>query len=114
MRIMHGRFVSVASMASAVGHAGRSSPVLGRIVLVAVVVAAVVAFAVLQVLARSRRRSPMAGHRRPREVYDWRTLPPQDEHDPARDAMPCADQETYGPLWRYGIPRGYGRDYDPS
>src|ERR1700686_4973959 len=101
MRIMHGRFVSVASLASTVGRAGQSSSVLGRVVLVAVAVVAVGAFAVLQVLARSRRRSPVTGTRRPREVYDWRTLPPKDESDPACDAMPFADQEDHGPLWRY-------------
>lgn len=114
MRIMHGRFVPVVLLASAAGHADRSSSLLGRVVLIAVAVVAVGAFAVLQVLARSRRRPPGAGTRRPRDVYDWRTLPPKDESDPARDAMSVADQEDYGPLWRYGVPWRYGRDYDPG
>jgi hypothetical protein len=112
MRIMPGRFVPVVLLASAAGHEGRGSSVLGRVVLVAVAVAAVSAFAVLQVLARSRRRSIATGARRPREVYDWRTLPPKDERDPARGAMPLAGREDYGPLWRYGAPRAYGRDHD--
>jgi hypothetical protein len=94
--------------------AGRKSPVLGRIVLIAVVLAAAGAFAVLQVRARSRRRSPATGNRRRGAVYDWRTLPPKYENDPADDERPFADQEGYGPLWRYGAPRGYGRDYDPA
>jgi hypothetical protein len=111
MRIMHERLVSVASMAAAAGHADRGSPVLGRIVLVAVAVAAVAAFAVLQVLARSRQRPLVAGRRGPGEAYDWRTLPPA---DPACDATSGADQETYGPLWRYGVPRGYGHHHNPS
>jgi hypothetical protein len=96
-----------------VRQAGRKSPVLGRIVLIAVALAAAGAFAVLQVRARSRRRSPATGIRRPGAVYDWRTLPPKYENDPADDERPFADQEGYGPLWRYGAPRGYGRDYDP-
>jgi hypothetical protein len=95
-----------------VRRAGRKSPVLGRIVLIAVVLAAAGAFAVLQV--RSRRRSPATGNRRLGAVYDWRTLPPKYENEPADDEWPFADQEGYGPLWRYGAPRGSGRDYDPG
>jgi hypothetical protein len=94
--------------------AGRKSPVLGRIVLIAVALAAAGAFAVLQVRARSRRRSPATASRRLGAVYDWRTLPPKYEDDPADGERPFADQEGYGPLWRYGAPRGYGRDYDPG
>ena len=100
--------------AAAVRQAGRRSPVLGRIVLIAVALAAVGAFAVLQVRARSRPRSPATGNRRRGAVYDWRTLPPRYENDPADDERPFADQEGYGPLWRYGAPQGYGRDYDPG
>jgi hypothetical protein len=78
-------------------------------VLVAVVaVVALGAFAVLWVLAWSRRRSPVAGYRRLGDAYDWRTLPPKDESD----AMAVEDAEEYGPLWRYGVPLGYGRVYD--
>lgn len=119
MMIMHGQVIPVALMASAAGHAGRSSPVLGRVVLVAVVVAAVGVFAALQVRPRSGRRSPLTGDRRPRgtqawRTQDWRTLPPKDESEPQDDTMSAADQEDYGPLWRYGVPLGYGRVYDPG
>lgn len=98
--------------ASDVRQASRKSPVLGRIVLIAVALAAATAFAVLQ--ARSRRRSPVIGNRRLGAVYDWRTLPPEYENEPADDERAFADQEGYGPLWRYGAPRSYGRDYDPG
>jgi hypothetical protein len=124
MMITHGQVNPVALAASAVRHAGRSSPVLGQVVLVAVVVAAVGAFAVLQVLARSGRRSPVTGDRRlrgmqprrtqPWRTQDWRTLPPKDESDPQAGTMSDADQEDYGPLWRYGVPLGYGRVYEPG
>jgi hypothetical protein len=134
MMIMHGQVIPVALVASAVRHAGHSSPVLGQVVLVAVVVVAVGVFAALQVRARSGRRSPVTGDRRPRgtqdwrtqdwrtqdcrtqdwRTQDWRTLPPKDESEPQDDTMSAADQEDYGPLWRYGVPLGYGRVYDPG
>ncbi len=117
--IMHGQVIPVALVASAAAHTGRSSPVLGQVVLVAVVVAAVSVFVALQVRARSGRRSPATGDRRPRgtqdwRTQDWRTLPPKDESEPQDSAMSAADQEDYGPLWRYGVPLGYGRVYDPG
>jgi hypothetical protein len=113
---MPGQLVSPALLASATGAVGRSGPGLARMMLVAVI--AVGAFAVLWVLAWSRRRSPVAGYRRLGDAYDWRTLPPKDESD----AMAVEDAEEYGPLWRYGVPLGYGRvyhaghdrGYDPS
>jgi hypothetical protein len=81
-------------------------------VLIAVAVAAVGAFTVLQLRAWSRRRSPS---RRSRDSYDWRTLPPPPHHDdPGPGEMPFGQQESYGPLWRYGAPRGYRRDYEPG
>jgi hypothetical protein len=84
---------------------------LGRLVLIAVAVAAVGAFAVLQLRAWSRR--PLSG--RSRDIYDWRTLPPPlHEDDPGAGEMPFGQHESYGPLWRYGVPRGYRRDYEPG
>jgi subtilisin family serine protease len=95
-------------------HARGSSPLLGRLALVAVAVAAVGAFIVLQITARSRRRrAPRLRRRRSRGVYDWRTLPPQYDDD-ENDEMPFTDHDGYGPLWRYGSPQGFGRDYGPG
>jgi hypothetical protein len=116
---MHGPVVSIAAAtlsaarhaASAAGQDPRSGSQAGRIVLVAVAVAAVSAFVVLQIMARSgRRRAPVTRGRRARAARDWRTLPPPYEDDAGRDA----DHEGYGPLWRYGSPHGYGRDYGPG
>ncbi len=101
--------------AAAAGHARQSSPMVGRIVLVAVAVATVGAFTVLQLRAWARRRrSPARGRRRPRQVNDWRTLAPRYEDDPEDGEMPFAQPEGYGPLWRYGSPQGYSRDYEPG
>ena len=97
----------------------------GRITLVAVAVAAVGAFTVLQIMAAARgRRSPAPRRRRPRGGYDWRTLPPAYEDTAYEDTAyedtagiqetPRADHDGYGPLWRYGAPQGYGRDYGPG
>ena len=84
----------------------------GRIVLIAVAVAAVGAFTVLQVMAYSRRGRPRSrSGRRGRPGYDWRTAPPG--YDDATEP-PSPDTEGYGPLWRYGSPRGYGHDYGPG
>ncbi len=103
------------SAAAAAGHARRSSPMLGRIVLVAVAVTAVGAFTVLQLRAWARRRrSPGRGRRRSRQLNDWRTLPPRYEDDLEDGEMPFAQREGYGPLWRYGSPPGYSRDYEPD
>jgi hypothetical protein len=128
MRTMHGPVVSIAAAtlsagrhaASAAGQDPRSGSQAGRIVLVAVAVAAVSAFVVLQIMARSgrrrapvtrgRRRAPVTRGRRVRAARDWRTLPPPYEDDAGRDA----DHEGYGPLWRYGSPHGYSRDYGPG
>jgi hypothetical protein len=86
---------------------------LGQFVLIAVAVAAVGAFTVLQLRAWSRRRRSPS--RRSRDSYDWRTLPPPPHHDdPGPGEMPFGQQESYGPLWRYGAPRGYRRDYEPG
>jgi hypothetical protein len=101
----------------------------GRITLVAVAVVAVGAFTVLQIMAASGRRPPAARRRRPRAGHDWRTLPPAyddpEYEDPACEdvahedvagtrGMTGTDHDGYGPLWRYGAPRGYGRDYGPG
>jgi hypothetical protein len=93
--------------------AGPGHPGLDRLVLIAVAVAAVGAFTVLQVRAWSRRRRSPSG--RSRDIYDWRTLPPPPvEDDPGPAEAPSGQQESYGPLWRYGAPRGYSRDYEPG
>jgi hypothetical protein len=93
--------------------AGSNHPWLGQLVLIAVAFAAVGAFTVLQLRAWSRRRRSPSG--RSRGIYDWRTLPPpRHEDDPGPSEMPFGQQESYGPLWRYGAPRGYGRDYEPG
>ncbi len=62
----------------AAGGQGGSGPVLGRVVLVAVVMLAVGTFAVLQAKARSGRRGRPPGH-----------------------------EEQGRPGWRYGYPPGY-------
>jgi hypothetical protein len=86
---------------------------LGRLVLIAVVAAAVGAFTALQLRTWSRRRRPPS--RRSRDIYDWRTLPPPpQEDDPGPSEVPFGQQESYGPLWRYGAPKGYRRDYEPG
>jgi hypothetical protein len=93
--------------------AGSNHPWLGQLVLIVVAVAAVGAFTVLQLRAWSRRRRRPSG--RSRDIYDWRTLPPpRHEDDPGPGEMPFGQQESYGPLWRYGAPRGYRRDYEPG
>ena len=77
----------------------------GRIVLVALAVAAVGAFTVLQIMAASGRRAPAARRRRPRPRRDWRSLPQDylDQPDDLDDAKtPSAGRDGYGPLWRYG------------
>ena len=76
----------------------------GRIALVAVAVLAIVAYALLQVQARSRRAR--TGRRR-YDPWDWRTYPP--ESGPAgRDAgVPYGNEESSRPDWRYGYPPGY-------
>lgn len=109
---MHGRYVWIAPVAAASTPSGNEW--LGRLVLIAVAAAAVGAFTALQLRARSRRRRSPSG--RSRDIYDWRTLPPppqQDDH-PGPGEMPFGQRESYGPLWRYGAPRGYRRDYEPG
>jgi len=97
----------------AAGAVAAGPPGLGQLVLIAVAVVAVGAFTVLQLRAWSRRRRSPSG--RSRDIYDWRTLPPPPhEDDPGPGEMPSGQQESYGPLWRYGAPRGYRRDYEPG
>jgi hypothetical protein len=99
-------------VASAVAASSNRSG-LGQLVLIAVAAAAVGAFTVLQLRAWSRRRRTSSG--RSRNTYDWRTLPPPpQEDDPGPDEMRFGRQESYGPLWRYGAPRGYRPDYEPG
>lgn len=85
-----------------------------RIVLVAVAAAALGAFTALRLSAWARRRRAPVRGRRPRPVYDWRALPPRYDDDPGNGDAPFAQPEGYGPLWRYGSPQGYGRDYVPG
>lgn len=111
-----------------------SDPALGRIALVAVAIAAVSAFTLLQIRARTQRpgarraalaarrgpglgarRRPISGaRRRARAGRDWRTLPPPYSASAPGEQPPLRDHDDYGPLWRYGSPRGYGRDYGPG
>ncbi len=109
---MHRRCVWVATAAAAPTSGGNEW--LGRLVLIAVAAAAVGAFTALQLRAWSRRRRSPSG--RVRDIYDWRTLPPppQEDDDPRPGKTPFGQQESYGPLWRYGAPRGYRRDYEPG
>jgi len=110
---MHTRFVWVVTAAAAPAPSGNEW--LGRLVLVAVVAAAVGAFTALQLRAWSHGRRSSSG--RSRDIYDWRTLPPPPlppEEDPGPAGMPFGQRESYGPLWRYGAPRGYRRDYEPG
>jgi hypothetical protein len=71
----------------AAAHQSGNGPVLGRVVLVAVAMLAVGAFAVLQVKARSPRRRPSPPRRRRRryEPPDWPALPPGYQPYPRRD-----------------------------
>lgn len=79
------------------GQAGSGSAA-GRIVLVAIVVAAVGAFTVLQLMARSRRR-------RSPDALDWRTIPPSyDDSGRTGDDEPLFGDE---PQWGYLSPPGY-------
>ena len=113
----HSPRLTAATLPAAVA-AGQASGsgAAGRIVLVAVAVAAIGAFTVLQIMARSgRRRAPVSRGRRARAAAcDWRTLPPQYEDEAGRAERPAADHDGYGPLWRYGSPHGYARDYGPG
>jgi hypothetical protein len=83
------------------GHAGGLAA--GRIILLAIAVVAVGAFAVLQAIARSQRRRWSA-------FADWRTWPPG--HDPwASHGDPAAGQHE-GSAYRpgYGFLPGHGHD----
>ena len=103
----------LANSAAAPAPAPSGNEWLGRLVLVAIVAAAVGAFTALQLRAWSRRRRSPS--RRSRDIYDWRTLPPPPhEDDPEPGEMPFGQQESYGPVWRYGAPKGYRRDYEPG
>jgi hypothetical protein len=102
----------------AAGHQGGSGAVTSRIVLVAVAVLAVSAFAVLQLKARSHRpRSPSEPGRRRRryDPSDWRTLPPPYWPEGRNDEAPFGNEERHRPDWRYGYPPGYDPypRYDP-
>jgi subtilisin family serine protease len=100
---------------SAARQAGGSSSAAGRVVLVAVAVAAVGAFTVLQVMARSRRRRPPSsrGHRS-LDASDWRTLPPRYQTEARDDEAPSGNQESHRPDWRYGYPTGYDPGVGPE
>ena len=97
-----------------------SNPVLGRIALVAVAVAAVGAFTVLQIKAWSRppsrpaRPARTARGRQARAVADWRTLPPQYSDGAADEEVRPCGQDDYGPLWRYGALRSYSHRDGPG
>jgi hypothetical protein len=76
----------------------------GRIALVAVAVLAIVAYALLQLQARSRRAS--AGRRR-YDPWDWRTYPPESRPAGPDAGVPYGNEESSRPDWRYGYPPGY-------
>ena len=76
----------------------------GRIALVAVAVLAIVAYALLQVTARSRRAS--AGRRR-YDPWDWRTYPHPSRPGRQDAGDPHGNEESSRPDWRYGYPPGY-------
>jgi len=99
----------------AAGDQGGSSSALGRIVLVAVAVLAMGAFAVLQARARSQRRRPPSRRRR-RAPSDWRALPPPRWPAGRHDEPLPGNEENYRPDWRYGYPPGYEPYplYDPD
>lgn len=90
----------------AAGDQGEGGSALGRVVLVAVAVLAVGAFAILQVKARSRRR------RRP---LDGRAVPPP-RWPAEQDEPPLGEREKSRPDCRYGYPPGYEPYplYDPD
>jgi hypothetical protein len=86
------------------GHDGGSA---GRITLILVAVAAVAAFAGLQVIARSQRRRWSA-------YADWRTWPPG--YDPWADAGDPVAGQHEGSAYRpgYGFLPGHGRGAQPG
>lgn len=96
---------------TAAAHAGGGGSVAGRIALVAIAVAAVGAFTVLQARARSRGR-------RPEDVPGQRTPPPAYRDNPGEgDRSPDADDEalfasyesheSHGPFWGFLSVPGY-------
>jgi hypothetical protein len=86
------------------GHGGGSA---ARVLLIAVAVVALGAFAVLQVIARSQRRRWSA-------VADWRTWPPG--YDPWADAGDPVAGRHEGSAYRpgYGFLPGHGLAAPPS
>ncbi len=100
---------------SAARKAGGSSSAIGRVVLVAVAVAAVGAFTVLQIMARSRRRRPSSsrGHHS-LDASDWRTMPPKCQTEARDDEAPSGNEESHRPDWRYGYPPGYDPGVGPE
>src|SRR5438105_4568475 len=99
MRLMENSApATLPAAAVAASHAGGSGSAAGRIALVIIAVAAVGAFTVLQLMARSRRR-------RSRDLSDWRTFPPRYEGETGDSARPGDDdalignQESNGPHW---------------
>ena len=118
---------------AAAHHPGQPGPATGRIVLLAVALLAVGAFALLQVRARSRQQRPpspdrarrhgLTGRRRDadprrdagrRGAPDWRTAPSRYGRDASADEAPAGNQERYRPDWRYGYPPGYEPGYEPG
>ena len=87
----------------AAGHADSGGSAMGRFALVAVAVLAVVAYALLQLKARSRR----AGAGRRYDPWDWRTYPPESRPGGRGAAAPYGNEESRRPDWRYGYPPGY-------
>jgi hypothetical protein len=92
------------SMWLAANQTDGNSSAAGRIALVAVAVLAIVAYALLQLQARSRRAS--AGRRR-YDPWDWRTYPPQSRPAGPDAGVPYGNEESSRPDWRYGYPPGY-------
>jgi hypothetical protein len=85
---------------SAAGNTEGSGSAVGRIALVVIAVLAIMAYAILQLKARSRR---VAGTRR-YDPWDWRTYP--EDGGPADQAL-SGPEEGRRPEWRYGYPPGY-------
>ena len=81
-----------------------SGTAAGRIALVAVAVLAIVAYALLQLKARSRRAG--TGRRR-YDPWDWRTYPPESRAAGPDAGAPYGNEESSRPDWRYGYPPGY-------
>src|SRR3954452_10592431 len=85
---------------SAAGGTQGSGSAVGRIALVVIAILAVLAYAILQLKARSRR---ISGPRR-YDPWEWRTYP--EDGGPTAQAF-SGPEEGRCPEWRYCSPAGY-------